>query len=90
MEVFKIILANIYIIMSKISKKRNRADSAESHEEETVAKRGNLKNSNGKQGGDKFLNQCQKKFKNDFKIYTRKGELYFYNNFVLIHTLYSC
>ena len=76
--------------MSKISKKRNLADSAESHEEETVAKKGKLKSSNGKQGGDKFLNQCQKKFKKDCKIYTRKGEVCFYNNFVLIHTLYSC
>ena len=75
--------------MGKISKKRNLADSAENQKEETVLKKRKLKNFGTKQGSDKFLNQCQKKFKKDCKIYTRKGELCFYNNFFLIHTLYS-
>ena len=61
--------------MGKISKKRNLADSAENHKEKTVAKKRKLKNSGTKQGSDKFLNQCQKKFKKECKIYTRKGEL---------------
>ena len=67
--------------MGKISKKRNLANSAENHKEVTVLKKRKLKNSD-KQGSDKFLNQCQKKFKKECKIYTRKGELCFYNNFV--------
>ena len=75
--------------MEKISKKRNLADSAENHKEETVLKKRKLKNSGTKQGSKKFLNQCQKKFKKDCKVYTRKGELCFYNKFVLIHNLYN-
>ena len=61
--------------MSKISKKCNLADLAENHREETVAKKGKLKNSGTKQGSNKFLNECQKKFKKDCKIKNRKGEL---------------
>ena len=68
--------------MEKISKKRNLADSAENHKEKTVLKKRKLKNFGTKQGSNKFLNQCQKKFKKECKIYTRKGELCFYNNFV--------
>ena len=80
MKKLTFISANIYNIMRKISKKRNLADSAENHKEVTVLKKTKLKNSD-KQGSDKFLNQCQKKFKKDCKIYTRKGELCFYNIF---------
>ena len=63
--------------MSKISKKRNQADSAENYQEETVAKKRKLKNSGTKQKSNKFLNECQKKFKKDCKIYNRKCELYY-------------
>ena len=73
--------------MGKISKKRNLADSAENQKEETVLKKRKLKNFGTKQGSNKFLNECQKKFKKDCKIYNRKGELCFYNSFVLIHNL---
>ena len=61
--------------MGKISKKRNRADSAKIHQEETVAKKEKLNNSGTKQGSNKYLNECQKKFKDDCKIYNRKGKL---------------
>ena len=61
--------------MGKISKKRNRADSAENHKEETVAKKRKLKNSGTKKRSNKFLNECQKKTKSLCKIYNRKGKL---------------
>ena len=63
--------------MSKNSKIRNLADSAENHREETVAKERKLKNSGTKQESNKFLNKCQKKTKSRCKIYNRKGELYY-------------
>ena len=61
--------------MSKISKKRNQADSAENHQEKTVAKKRKLKKSCTKQRSNKFLNECQKKTKSHCKVYNRKGKL---------------
>ena len=74
--------------MSKISKKRNQADLAENHKEETVAKKGKLKKSGTKQGSKKFLNKCQKKFKNDCKIYNRKGKLCYLKLFCFVNNYY--
>ena len=61
--------------MRKYSKKRNQADSAESPEKETIAKKRKLKNSGAKQESNKFLNECQKKIQKDHKIYNGKGKL---------------
>ena len=77
MKVFKIISANIYIVMGKISKKRNRADSAENHKEETVAKKRKLKNSNAKQKSKEFLKECHKKTKKLCKINNKKGKSFY-------------
>ena len=63
--------------MRKCSKKCNQADSAKSHQKETIAKKRKLTNSDAKQGSNKFLNECQKKIQKDHKIYNRKGKLYF-------------
>ena len=60
--------------MGRISEKRNQANSAENHREETVAKKRKLKNSGTKQRNNKFLNECQKKFEKDCKIHNRKGK----------------
>ena len=62
--------------MSKIFKKRNQAESAENHQEETVAKKRKLKNSGTKKRSNKFLNECQKKTKRHCKVYNRKGKFY--------------
>ena len=67
--------------MSKIFKKRNRADSAENYREETVAKKRKLKNSGTKQISKKFLNECQKKTKSYCKVYSRKGKLCYLKRF---------
>ena len=63
--------------MSKISKKRNQADSAKNHREETVAKKRKLKNSGTKQRNNKFINECQKKIHSHCKVFNRKGKLYY-------------
>ena len=70
--------------MSKISKKRNQADLAENHKEETVAKKRKLKNSGTKKRSKEFLNECHKKTKSLCKIYNKKGKLFTQNYFVLI------
>ena len=61
--------------MGRISEKRNQANSAENHREETVAKKRKLKNSGTKQRNNKFLNEFQKKFEKDCKNFKRKGKL---------------
>ena len=81
MKKLTFILANICIIMGKISKKRILADSAENNLEETVAKKRKLKNSGTNQKSKKFLNECRKKTKRHCKVYNRKGKLCYLKRF---------
>ena len=60
--------------MIKSTKKRNQADIADNHQEETVEKMQTQKNLCTKQESKTFLNLCKDKTKNGYKIYNIKGK----------------
>ena len=60
--------------MIKSTKKRNQADIADNHQEETVEKMQTQKKLCTKQESKTFLNLCKYKTKSGYKIYNIKGK----------------
>ena len=74
--------------MKKSTKKRNQADIADYHQEETIEKRQKQNNFVTKQGGKTFLNLCKDRTKSGYRIYNVEGKYVFYKHFVLVSTLH--
>ena len=60
--------------MIKSTKKRNQADIADNHQEETVKKTQIKRNFDTRQESKTFLNLCKDKTKSGYKIYNIKGK----------------